>query len=340
MSPDPRPPAHAEVAPAQYKMASRSAALGSLYRALLGVLMPTFAWVAPRWNRRFMRAVGRSLAFTFWKLRPKYERAVCRNIAQATGRDAGDPEVRRLAYRMHYHHAYFWIDMMAFSNADPEDVEAIVSYIRGEEHVNAAREAGKGVILATAHVGNWELGGILLGKRNIPVTIVYSRDRFEAIEDFRSLARTRGRVKEVAVSDSLLSAVPLVHALRQGEIVALQADRDWNDKGLAVPFFGKPAFFPKGPAILAQVTGAPIVFCLILHEEGLRYGIEFFPPVTLASTGDREGDVTENVGRIAAQVESMVRAHVDQWYCYYPLWEDAERRLAGPALGVPEPVAP
>lgn len=328
---------HSEVAAAQYKMASRSPALGKVYRALLSVLMPTFAWVAPRWNRRFMRAIGRTLAWSFWKVRPKYERAVRRNIAQATGRSPDDPEVRRLAYRMHYHHAYFWIDMMAFSTSDPEEVEAIVSYYDGEEHVDRARAAGKGVILATAHVGNWELGGILLGKRDVPVTIVYSRDRFQAIEEFRSLARTRGRVKELAVSDSLLSAVPLVHALRQGETVALQADRDWNDRGMPVPFFGKPAFFPKGPAVLAQATGAPIVFVLILHEQGLRYGIRFYPPLELVSSDDRDADVRENVRRIAAQVEAMVRDHVDQWYCYYPLWDDAERRLRQEAA--PEPAA-
>lgn len=318
---------------AQHKLASRSPLLRGLYPRLLGVLMPTFAFVAPRFDRRLLRAAGRLLAWSFWKVRPKYEHAVRRNIAQVRGLPPESAEVKRLAYSMHYHHAYFWIDMFAFSGRPFEEIERRVSYVHGAERLHQALDAGKGVILATAHVGNWELGGIILGKRNLPVTVVYSRDRFAEIERYRSRARGMGQVREVAVTDSPLSAVPLVAALRRGEIVALQTDRDWNDRGIAVPFFGKPAFFPSGPVMLAQATGAPIIFCLILHEPDMRYGIMFDEPLALSDSGDRRADLEQNVARVAARIEGYVRDHVDQWYCYYALWDDAEARLAKVAPG-------
>ena len=315
------------ISPTQLKLASKSKGLRRLYRFLLGILMPTFAFVAPRWNRRFMRAIARFLAASFWKVRPKYERAVRRNIAQVLGVSPEDPRTRKLAYQMHYNHAYFWIDLFAFAGSEEEEIERHIAWVEREEIIVDAHAAGNGVILATAHVGNWELGGLTMGKRNLPVTVVYARDRFEEIERFRESARNTGGVKQLAVSDSRFSALPLVAALRRGEIVALQVDRDWNDRGIAVPFFGRPAFFPTGPVVLARATGAPIVFCLILHLPGLQYGIRFDGPLELVRTDDKEADIQENVRRVAAQVESYVRDHVEQWYCYYPLWDDAEARM-------------
>ncbi len=312
----------------QLKITSKSRALAAFYRALLSVLMPTFAWVAPRGNRRALRAIGRALAWGFWKVRPKYERAVRRNVARVMGLAAGDARVRDAAYRMHYNHAYFWIDLFRYAGKPDGAIESELSYVRGADKLDAALAQGKGVILATAHVGNWELGGLLLGKKAYPVTVVYSRDRFAEIERFRSAARLESKVKELAVTDSMFSAIPLVQALRRGEIVALQADRDFNDTGIAVPFFGAPSFFPRGPLLLAAASGAPLLFCFILHEPGMRYGVTFDGPLPLASTGDREADVRENAARLAAFLEPHVRAHVDQWYCYYGLWDDAARRLA------------
>ncbi|MFN7971182.1 MAG: lysophospholipid acyltransferase family protein [Acidobacteriota bacterium] len=316
-----------QAATTQHKLASRSETLASVYRGLLGILMPTFAWVAPRWSRRTQRAIGRFLAWSFWKARPKYERAVCRNIAKVLGRDPAGEDVRRLAYAMHYNHAYFWIDLFHFSGKTEEEIERHVAYRKGDEIMTEALAGGRGLIIATAHLGNWELGGLLLGKKKLPVTVVYSKDRFEAIERFRSRARTTSEVKELAVSDSPFSAIPLLAALRRNEIVALQADRDWNDRGVAVPFFGDPAFFPEGPIHLALASGAPLIFCFIFHEPGMRYGIEFGGPLPIDRTGDRARDVRRNLERLASYLEERIRARIDQWYCYYPLWDDARRRL-------------
>jgi len=312
---------------AQFKLASRSRGLNALYRGLLSILMPCFAFVAPRWNRRLLRAVGRFLATLFWKLRPKYEWAVRQNIGHVLGKPAADPEVLRLAYRMHYNHAYFWIDLFRYADADAATIDRLIDHEAAERRLMEIYGEGRGVILATAHIGNWELGGLALGKRDIPVTVVYSRDRFDEIERFRSGARLSSRVREIAVSDSPFAALPLVAALRRGEIVALQVDRDWNDRGIAVPFFGRQAFFLTGPAALARLSGAPLVYCFILHQGDGTYRLVVDGPLQLAESGDREQDIEENVGRVAAGLEPYILDHLDQWYCYYAVWEDAMQRL-------------
>ena len=111
--------------------------------------------------------------------------------------------------------------------------------------------------------------------------------------------------------------VELVAALRRGEVVAFQLDRALGGRGdVAVPFFGAPVAFPLGPFLMAAAASAPVVpaFCVLQADGSYRLHVE---PALAVSRG---GEV-EALGAAVATLERYVRAHWDQWFNFYDVWE-------------------
>jgi KDO2-lipid IV(A) lauroyltransferase len=128
-----------------------------------------------------------------------------------------------------------------------------------------------------------------------------------------------------------LSALGALRVLRSGGVVAVQGDRDFNDSGIPVPFFGRMAWFPKGPAVLSLISRSPILPVFILRaEDGNGAGSGGFrvivcDPVEPAGESGDEAAVERIVRQCVAIMECVIRAHPDQWYCFYPFWDDPSR---------------
>ena len=163
----------------QDRMQSESRILGLLYQAVFGSLFPLFH-VAARTFARRERAhdVADQIANAFLALRPKYLDAILGNTARVLGRSPSHPEVDRVSREMVRQHARAWVDFFYYGQRPVEEALAQFSSIEGLERLDAAIAQGRGVILLTAHAGNYELGGILLRNRDLKVHAVYKPDRF------------------------------------------------------------------------------------------------------------------------------------------------------------------
>jgi lauroyl/myristoyl acyltransferase len=308
-------------------MAGSPRLLQAFYRLYFSFWIPTLAWAATWWPRALMYWMARWLVMVPFNLvRPKYLRAIKGNYARILGVPADDPQVRRVAWQMGFEHAYHWIDFFRYSQWPPERLVAAIAAHEGREHFDAVRASGRGTLLLTAHMGNPEVGAIGMGTNVEPVHVLYWRDRFATAEEFRTRMRLRGNVHGIPVDASPLSVIPAYHVLTDGGVLAAHGDRDFNDQGWPVDFFGATAKFPPGPFLLAARASALILPTFFLLEPDRRFLVVYEPPIDLAGPGDVEERARRGLAAWVAILERRILEHPEQWYCFYPFWSEAGNR--------------
>lgn len=198
-----------------------------------------------------------------------------------------------------------------------EEILARTEVVEGWEHVERALALGKGLIAVTGHLGNWEYGGAYFAARGVPTDVVargMANPIFEAY-----VTRTREEIGMAVIHDKdAVKRTP--RALRENHMVAFVSDHD--ALGLAstfVPFFGRPAKTPRGPAVFALRFGAPVVFIAIPRLPSGRYAV-IVEPVEVEPTGDREADVDAIVLRFTQMLEAMVRRFPAQYFWQHRRW--------------------
>ena len=113
------------------------------------------------------------------------------------------------------------------------------------------------------------------------------------------------------------AAVSVSACLKRNELVVLLADLDFSHQGgRRVPFFGKPARLPRGPAVLAKRSGAPILPAFVLRQTDDTFCFRAYPPIL----PDRSQSVDDIQARICAVLEAVIGDHPDQWFAFEPLW--------------------
>lgn len=298
---------------------------------------PALAWLAPRAPRWFLFAGARRVIGLVMFLHPKPKVAIARNLARITGLPPGSRELARAVRQMLHHLAYYWVDLFRFAQLPAERMIRQVKDgdVSSLEPLRAARAAGERIILLTAHLGNWELGAVLVGQADLPVSVVYVPDEFGEAEHYRSVLRAFGRLEEIPIRpEDRFASLPVLRAFASGRLVALQGDRDFNDRGVELPFFGSPASFPTGPFHLARMTGARLWPSFIAYTPDRQFEIQLGTPIRVERTADREGDVRRAMEAWVAVLESAVRRWPTQWYTFYDFWaagRAAERPDSGAA---------
>jgi predicted LPLAT superfamily acyltransferase len=194
----------------------------------------------------------------------------------------------------------------------------------GDANLRDAVAAGRGVLLLTAHFGNWEAAGHLLTRVDAPITITgFDLERPE-IRDMLNRASEQ-KFKLLPLTGSPTDVIPLVAALRRGEIVAMLGDRAYGSPSASIPFCGGTAAFPIGAYVIASIGGAALMHVFSLREPGGRYRFFGFPPrhPSMPSHNERDAYLKGCAMEFAADLESMVRRDPFQWYNFYPFWEEA-----------------
>jgi KDO2-lipid IV(A) lauroyltransferase len=184
----------------------------------------------------------------------------------------------------------------------------------GLEHYAAAKQAGRGILVATAHLGNWELSAfahaLLTEPMHVMVRPLDNRLIDRLIEERRTLSGNRLIFKRDA-------ARTVLKALRNNEPVGVLIDQNTSEsEGVFIDFFGKQACAGAGFARLAYRSQAPVVPGFALwDEQRRRYVLRFYPAIEL--TGDEHADTQ----RIHSFLERTIRQYPDQWMWIHRRWK-------------------
>jgi KDO2-lipid IV(A) lauroyltransferase len=243
-------------------------------------------------------------------------RVVERQIAAAFP-GLGETGVRRIARASYEHLGRASIEAAILPSLGPD---AVLDLFEGADDyavVEAAMSRGRGLIFVTGHLGNWELAGAYVAARGVPLDAIARRMKNPLFD--RYLTETRSRIGMHVVHDAeAVRRTP--RSLRDGRAVAFLADQ--GVLGLAstfVPFFGRPAKTPRGPAVFALRLDVPVVFGVAVRQRSGKYRL-VFEPVTVEDTGDRDRDVDAIVARYTATLERWVRRYPEQYFWHHRRW--------------------
>jgi KDO2-lipid IV(A) lauroyltransferase len=196
----------------------------------------------------------------------------------------------------------------------------------GYEIWQQVAQPGRGLLLVTAHLGNYEVGSMLpsrLDRRNVRVVREPEVDaRAQAFfQEVVAQFREPGFTTHFQTDDPL-QGMALLEALRRGEIVAVQGDRPRGGaRSIPTTLFGRPFPLPAGPAALARAAGVPLLPVFVFREGRRRYRSVFRPPILVAHSRSRAADLADAMIRVAAEVEWAIRRAPHQWYCFKRLWD-------------------
>ncbi|EME17544.1 phosphatidylinositol mannoside acyltransferase [Rhodococcus triatomae] len=247
-----------------------------------------------------------------------------RNLARVLGVPPGEvpDEVIRASMRSY---ARYWREAFRLPSMDKADLgRRLDSKVHGKEHIEAGLAAGRGVILALPHTGNWDMAGVWLAQTHGTFSTVAERLKPESLYQ-RFVDYREGLGFEIFPLSGGESPpfAELADRLRDNRVVCLLGERDLNRKGVPVTFFGEPTRMPAGPAKLAIETGAALhpVHCWF---DGDDWGFSVDPEV------DVSDGVAAATQALADRFAANIAAHPEDWHMLQPLWlaDLSESRLA------------
>jgi KDO2-lipid IV(A) lauroyltransferase len=178
----------------------------------------------------------------------------------------------------------------------------------------------RGVVVVTAHLGNWELLVYAQALWRHPVAIVHRTLGNPLVDEWittlRQNVKTRILRKKAAARDA-------IRVLREPGILAITPDQNQTASfGVFVNFFGKPACTTTGVARLAMQTGAAVMPVFIVREgESAHHRLVVLPDIEMRTTGDREADTVANTQACSDVVEAMIRRYPEQWIWFHKRWK-------------------
>ncbi len=203
----------------------------------------------------------------------------------------------------------------------PREVVVERTRVEGFEAFRAAAESGRGVVLLTGHLGNWEMGGAAIAARGVAIDVVGKgmSNRLFQQDLFAMRARLGMRVIEMGEASK-----EALRALSAGRVVALLGDQQAHRGGVLVPFFGRPASTARGPALFALRSGAPVFVAFALREDAprARYAVTF-EPLRIPPSGGADGEVVSLLEAYGATLETAIRRAPEQYFWQHRRWKNA-----------------
>jgi KDO2-lipid IV(A) lauroyltransferase len=249
---------------------------------------------------------------------------------------SSERERRTLALDTYRSYARDTIDFLRALEMRADDLCALVAEF-DRNPFDQVLAAGRGALAVSAHFGNWELGGLLLRAiTGYPVSFVVRAERSEAVHQMRRRLRARWAVETIEVRQHLETALRVRRLLGENRIVAMLLDRHLDRDRVAVEFFGRRAYFLRTPALMASVTGAPLVPSFVYRREDGRLTVNCAEPIHVDASGDRDEAIPRAMQTFARLLEDQIRARPQCWYQFYPFWPaqsaDLHARRDGAAL--------
>ncbi|MDH7512688.1 MAG: lysophospholipid acyltransferase family protein [Clostridiales bacterium] len=267
--------------------------------------------------RRFALLLGEGAGDLLFFLDGRHRRLALANLKKALGNELSTHERRLIARKSFLHFGRMLADNLKWAQLGESRRQELLK-LEGEENIRQALDRGNGVLLFSAHFGNWEVASLALsrlGGLHVVARPLDSRPAERELFRFRTSLGAKIIYKHQA-------AKPILQALRRNEMVAILIDQNvLRSEAVFVDFFGLPAATTPSLASFHLRTHAPIVPVFCYPTPLFSYLVKIAPPLDVELTGDREEDVLKITQRSTKIIESEIRARPDLWFWFHNRWK-------------------
>jgi KDO2-lipid IV(A) lauroyltransferase len=277
---------------------------------LLTFFLPIFRRLSPK-DLAFLAKIMKAVAFRFIK---KYRQRVIDNLTVAFGGEKDVDEIEKLTQEIFFHFTLTPLETIyLIANHLPFDRFLLKIKIRGKEYLEQALAKKKGVIALGAHLGAFTLLGSRLAVEGYSMNVMINQGTFPRL--WKRLVAYQALLGQKILPPKPITASvkKSLNCLRRNEILYLVADERQRHGGIPVPFFGRKAFTPSGPALFSVKTGAPILPMFVLRENRIQWTLVIGHPVEIEKTSDEKKDIEALTAKFTRAIEEFIRQYPTQW---------------------------
>jgi len=259
------------------------------------------------------------IAGSLYYLLARRDRKIVNNnikvVLNCLGNQKSIPQISRKVFASF---ARYLVEFFRTSKVDSNYIKRHIKF-EGLEHLDKALGLGKGVVLLSAHLGNWELAGSTLSILGYKINIVAYTHKNKLINEFFVQKRESKGVKIIPLGAGIRKAFSV---FKKNEILGVLGDVDYANAqtGIKAKFFGQETIMPKGPALFSLVSKAPIVPTALFREKENGFRFVFGEPIIYKSTGNRQHDLSCLTQQATEAIQKYISLHPEQWFMITPRW--------------------
>ena len=254
----------------------------------------------------------------WFRIDRRHRRIALTNLTHCFGSEMSRPKIEAMGKQAFKNIAAIFFEV-AWSVKFSKDTFLSHFTIKGLDHIRKAHARGKGVIVVTCHMGNFEMLIPAIDETGLKGYAIYRSLDFKPLD--RLIRNTRQRFG-VTMIPTIGASKRIKQVLARGGVVGTLLDQNtdcWNN-GIFVDFFGRPACTHPGLAGIAMDAGAPVVPMYTIRKNR-KFIIEFLPEIPVSDTGDRIKDIETNTQNYVSAVEAMVRKCPEQYFWVHNRWK-------------------
>ena len=247
----------------------------------------------------------------------RHRNVALENLTHVFGTEKNTDEIRKLARQVFCNLAFIVFEIGWLLRLKKKEFSKYF-HVYGLHYLKNAHKKGKGVLVLTGHMGNWELMSLPAKMLGYSMSAIYRPLDFKPLDLF--FINLRGSYG-TTLYPKKNAMRPILRGLKKGELIGIFLDQNTPVRsGVFVDFFNRKACTNKGLALIALRTDAPVIPLFLLREEG-GYRVEFGPEVPVIRTGDKEKDIKTTSRQYNRVLEDVIRRYPDQWFWVHKRWK-------------------
>ncbi|MFA5275430.1 MAG: lysophospholipid acyltransferase family protein [Candidatus Omnitrophota bacterium] len=259
------------------------------------------------------------IAYLGYRLASKQRKIALDSLKIAFGNEKSEWELEHIANDCFIYMAKSAIELM-YLMGRPKALKERVKII-GAEYLDKALAKGKGVILVSAHFGNFPLLLAKLSLEGYKTAGIMRQMRDLKVEDIFLKMRNRYGIKTIYAQPRNVCVNSTIESLRNNEAVFIPIDQNFGTSGVFVDFFGVKAATATGPVVLAQRTKASILPCFIIRQPDDTHNIVFEPEMVLGEGNNAQETILINIQKLTSIIESYIRRYPAEWGWIHRRWK-------------------
>jgi len=264
---------------------------------------------------KFSYAIASAAAYIKYYLSPRDRNAVISNLKIIL--NSNDKALlKKTAKAVFVNFGKYLVDFFRSSKMDVSEIKASIK-VEGTDFLDQALKKKKGIIIVTAHMGNWEIAGAITSLMGYTVNAIALSHKNKKINDLFVSRRTTWGMRVIPVGKAVRKCF---ECLARNELIALLGDRDFTSRGIPMDFLGKEVLIPKGPATISLKSGAVIIPAFAIRQPDDTYRYTFEKPIEYEPTGHMENDLRAITKKFVAIIEGYIRRYPDQWFMFREFW--------------------